>query len=140
MEHCGVILTLSQSMQSPQSGHPNWEVLLHRREKPHRGVAKMLLIDLAQVAEGLPGYGLVGVLPTKPSGSHIPRLDVGESAAPPDIYNHLAPEGPMVFKLSEGVLWAVIDTNVVHAGKQQSGKTGGLQAVVVRPSVFGGHL
>jgi len=74
-----------------------------------------------------------------PLGSHIPWLDVGKSAAPPDVDDHLAPEGSTVLVLPAGVLRVLINAETVHASKQQSRKTGLLKAVAVDPSFFG-HL
>ena len=76
---------------------------------------------------------------TKTRGSHIPWLDVGESAAPPDVDDHLTPEGSTVLVFPAGVLRALINAETVHASKQQSRKTGIFQAVVVDPSFFA-HL
>jgi hypothetical protein len=78
-------------------------------------------------------------LKTKASGSHVEGINVGETAAPSDEDDHLTPKGSTVLILPAGILQALINANTVHAGEQQLGKTGLLQALAVGLSLFG-HL
>ena len=109
MEHGGVILALSISLQGPHPGQPNRMILLDRQKETQR-----------RTAQGLSACNLIGVLVPKSGCSHIPWLNVGETVAPPDVDDHLAPEGPTVLELPAGVLRALINAEAVHAGKQQS--------------------
>jgi hypothetical protein len=77
----------------------------------------------------------------KAGGSHIEGINVGETMAPSNKDDHLTPKGSTVLILLAGILWALINANMVHAGEQQLGKTGLLQALAIglslslRPSV-----
>ena len=96
VEHGGVILALPMSLQGPYLDHPKWTVILDRRKKSQRGTAKLLLIDLAEITQGLPACNLVGILVPESSSSHIPWLNVGETTAPPDTNGYLTPGGSTI--------------------------------------------
>jgi hypothetical protein len=91
----------------------------------------VLLINLAQVAYGLPSGYLVSVLETEAGGSHVEGINVEETTTPSNKDDHLTPKGAAVLILPGGILWVLIDANAVHASKQQLGKTGLLQALGV---------
>jgi hypothetical protein len=74
---------------------------------------------------------LVGILKTKAGGSHNEGINVKETAAPSDEDDHLTPKGATVIILLAGILRALVNANAVHAGEQQLGKTGALQALAV---------
>ena len=99
MEHGGVILALPMSLQGPHLDQPKLTVILDRRKKSQRGTAKLLLIDLAEITQGLPACNLVGILVPESSSSHIPWLNVGETTAPSNVDDHLTPESSTILVL-----------------------------------------
>ena len=72
-------------------------------------------------------------------GSHVEGLNVGEAATPSDVDDHLTTRGATVLVLPAGILRTLINAEMVHASKQQLGKTRLLQALTVglslQPSV-----
>jgi hypothetical protein len=78
-------------------------------------------------------------LKTKAGGRHIEGINVGETTTPSNEDDHLTPKGATVLILPAGILRALINANTIHAGEQQLGKTGLLQALAVGLSLFG-HL
>ena len=81
-------------------------------------MTKLLLIDLAQITQGLLACNLIVILAPKFSSSHIPWLNVGEMTAPPDANGYLTLGGPTILILHDGVLRTLIDAEVVYAGEQ----------------------
>ena len=91
------------------------------------------------MAQSFSGCLLVSVLVTKPDGSHAPWLNVWVTAALPDADGYLRPGGSTILVLHDGVLWTLIDAEVVYAGEQQPGEPGVFQAATGDPSFYG-HL
>ena len=94
-------------------------------KESHRGTSNGLFIDLAEVPQGFMGHNLVGVDEAKPSCSHIPGFsEVGELFTLPDVDGNLTLLGAMLL-----ILRTISNSELLHSGMQDSGKTLNIQAV-----------
>ena len=93
-----------------------------------------LHIDLVKVPQGFAGHNLVGVDEAKPSCSHTLGLsEVGELFTLPDVNGNLTPLSAMLLILMALILGAIIDSELLHGGMQDSGKTLNVHAVGTNP-------
>jgi hypothetical protein len=93
----------------------------------------------AQITECFSDGQRVGVLVSKPGGSHSPWLDVGVAVAPGDDQDHPAAEGTMMLVLSAVVPWALRNAKAFQGVDQKVGETRCNLAIALGPS-FLSHL
>jgi hypothetical protein len=93
----------------------------------------------AQIMECFSDGQGVGVLVSKPYGSHSPWLDVGVAVAPGDDQDHPAAEGTMVLILSAVVPWAFCNAKAFQGVDQKARKARCCLAIALGPS-FLSHL
>jgi hypothetical protein len=126
---------MAASFQVSHAGLPNWGSD-GGRKIPHRCGDEVFLIDPAQVAEGFPEGQRIGVLVSKPCGSHAPRLDVGVAVASSDGEAHPTVKSAELLVLSVVVPRALSDTEVLQGVDKKASKTRLLLAHALGPSIF----
>ena len=93
-----------------------------------------LFIDLAEVPQGFAGHNLVGVGEAKPGCGHTPGFsEVGELFTLPNVDGNLTPLGAMLLILTALILGAIIDSELLQSGMQDSRKTLNVHAVGTNP-------
>jgi hypothetical protein len=126
---------MAASFQVSHAGLPNWGSD-GGRKIPHRCGDEVFLIDPAQVAEGFPEGQRIGVLVSKPCGSHAPRLDVGVAVASSDGEAHPTVKSAELLVLSVVVPRALSDTEALQGVDKKASKTRLLLAHALGPSIF----
>ena len=76
------------------------------------------------------GHNLVSVDEAKPGCGHTPGFsEVGELFTLPDVDGNLTPLGAMLLILTALILRVIFDSELLHCGMQDFGKTLNVQAV-----------
>jgi hypothetical protein len=100
-----------------------------------------LVVQLAQVSQGLAGDSLIGVGEAKSGCCHAPVVgDVWEVFALGDVDGDLIALNMLLVVLSAFILGALFDSESLHGGvEEELGETVGVEAVAASLDTFG-HL
>jgi hypothetical protein len=115
-------------------------VLIWQQKESHRCIGNGLIIQLAQVSQGLAGDSLIGVGEAKSGCCHALVVgDVREVFTLGDVDSDLAALNMLLVVLSAFILGALFDSESLHGGVEELGETVGVEAVAASPDTFG-HL
>jgi hypothetical protein len=129
------VFLVAVSYHVSHAGLPNWGSD-GGRKVPRWCGDEVLLIDLAQVAEGFSEGQGIRVSVSKPCGGHAPRLDVGVAVASSDGEDHPTAKSAELLVLSAVVPRALSDTEALQGVDKKASKTRLLLAHALGPSIF----
>ena len=111
-------------LKSLHASPPCPSILFQRWKESHGSTGIGLFIGLAKVPQGFAGHNLVGVDEAKPSCGHTPGFsEVGELFTLLDVDGNLTSLGAMLLILTALILGAIIDSELLQGGMQDSRET-----------------